>query len=792
MLHDLVYAFRSLRRAPAYALMMVLTLAIGIGANTAIFSVAWQVLLKPLPFPDEDRLVVLWEGVGPERTPNTVAPASFLDWQREGRSFEAVAAYNQYQSALNLTGSGEPQELDITHVTGAFFRVLGVTPLAGRPILPSDTESDARVLVLSEHLWRRTFSGDPGVIGRVLRLHGEPFEVIGVAPDHAALGSAPTDAWVHLPLAGEQARMRQAHYLRVIARLRPGVSLAQADDEVKRISERAFAEFGGPGVAESGRATSFREQMTGSIRPAMLVLLAGAALVLIIACANISGLQLARRIGRRRDMAIHAALGASGWRQVRQQLAEALILAVPAGYAGLILGLWVLTAVATAAPALTGLGLQASPGVVVIAYTFALSLAAGLGCAVASSWNTGVPALQPLLADRGVSGDGAGTRRRRLLVTAEVAISVLVLIGAALLVSSLLRVLRVDPGFTFESGLVINIDLPEAAYPAPADRALFFDRVIERVDAVAGVDRACAMTTAPLVPRRGTMTWVVEGQNRMIGSQPITVSPECFALLDIPLLAGRTFTQRETEPVGIVSAALARQLFGDADPLGRRVHMGVPGGPLFTIIGVVGDIRNSSLESGYGRQMWLPNAGPLYPPRQLLVRTSVPPATLASAVRAGIRDIDPNLPVSRIDTMDGVKSKGLAERRFNMLLLLTYGLVGLALCAVGVYGLLAQAVGQRTREIGVRMALGARPGDVVLHVVASAAHSVLAGCLTGAAAAALLSRFISHLLFQVSPTQPVVYAAVMTLVLLVALIAAYVPARRATRIDPVEALRASG
>ena len=465
MLQDLIYTFRSLRMAPAYALMMVLTLALGIGANTAIFNVAWQVLMEPLPFPDEDRLVMVWEGFGPERVSNPAAPASFFDWHRAARSFDGMAAFNQYQSALNLTGAGEPLELDVTHVTEEFFEVLGMAPLLGRAILPGDAQSDSRLLVLAEHLWRQNFGGDAGVIGRTVRLHGESFEVVGVMPDDAALGSAPTDAWVRLTLAGEQARTRQAHYLRVIGRLRAGVTLAQADEEVRRIAERTFEQSGGPGVAESARVTAFREEIAGTVRPAMLVLLAAAALVLLIGCANISGLQLTRHIARRRDLAIHAALGASRARQIRRQLFEGLMLAVPAGYAGLIFGVWVLTALAASAPALATAGLSTSPGSVVVAYTFILSAVAGIGCALVSGWRAEPPALQPLLSDRTASVDRMGARLRSVLVSVEVALSVLVLVGAALLVSSLVRVLRVDPGFAFDSGLVINVDLPDGVYP---------------------------------------------------------------------------------------------------------------------------------------------------------------------------------------------------------------------------------------------------------------------------------------------------------------------------------------
>jgi putative ABC transport system permease protein len=787
MLQDLIYAFRSLRRAPGYGLMMVLTLALGIGANTAIFTVAWQVLLKPLPFADEERIVMLWEGFGPERAINPAAPASYLDWRRDSRSFDIVAAFSQYQSALNLTGAGEPVELDVTHVTEDFFGVLGLAPLAGRPILPGDAQADAQVVVLSEHLWRRNFGGSRGVIGRTVRLHGEPFEVIGVVPDHPALGSAQSDAWVRLRLTGEQARMRQAHYLRVIAKLRPGVSVQQADDEVRRISERAFVQSGGPGVAESARVRPIREEIAGAVRPAVLVLLAAAGLVLLIGCANISGLQLARQIGRQRDLAIHAALGASRARQVRQQLAESLLLALPAGYGGLILGVWVLATLSASAPALESLELSTSPQFTVVAYTFVLSIAAALACASISSWRSGSPALQPLLSDRGASGDRVGARLRTLLVSAEVALSVLVLIGAALLVSSLVRVLRVDPGFKFGSGLVVNLDLPDYAYPDAPARTRFFDRVIERVSGLPGVDGACTMTTAPLVPRRGSMTWVAEMQQRMVGSEPTAVSPQCFDLLGIPLLRGRTFTPNEAEPVVIASAGLAKQLFGDGDPIGRRVHMGLPDGPLFTVVGVVGDIRQTSLERNYPRQMWLPGSGSMYPPRQLIVRTSVPPAPLAAAVRSAVREIDPALPVSRIETMEQVKGRTLADRRFNMLLLSIYGIAGLALCAVGVYGLLSQIVGQRTREIGVRMALGARPSQVVHHILLSTALSVCAGAAAGILAAVLVGRFVKHMLFGVSPTEPAVYAAAVGVVVVVAFAAAYI--RRGVRLVSIRSKR---
>ncbi len=787
-MNELRFAFRGLRRAHGYGLVLVATLALGVGVNSAIFNVAWQVLLEPLPFPDQHRLVRLWEGFGPARQKNPVAPATFLDWQRDGRSFEAVAAYNRHRSALNLTGAGEPAELDITYVTESFFSVLGIPAVDGRPILPGDAATDTSLLVLSEHVWRQRFGGDPAIVGRVVRLHGEPFDVIGVMSDAAALGSAPTDAWVRMPLRGEQARMRQAHYLNVVARLRPGVTLAQADDDVRRITEAAFARFAQPGVAESARATDFRGELTGGVRPALLVLLGSAGLVLLIACVNVSGLQLSRRLARRRDFAIQAALGASRGRQIRVQLAEAAILSVPAGGLGLLLGAWLLAVVGTAAPALVGLRLRTSPGAVVIAFTSGLSILAGLACATASAsgWRESGEAW---LSTRGATADRASSPLRTALVSLQVALSVLVLVGAALLVSSLWRVLSVDPGFTFDRGLIINVDLPETAYADAAARAEFFARAAERLNGISGVRGVCGMTSAPLVP--GTsMTWVPEGESRLVGSEPIAISPDCFSVLGIPLLRGRTFARNEPAPVTIVSQSLARRLFGAGDAVGRRVHLGVPDGPLFTVVGVVGDIRKTSFETSYTQQAWLPDSSPLFPPRQLVVRTSVPPAPLTEPIRAAIREIDPNLPVNRVATMAAARADMLAERRFNMLLLLTYGMAGLTLCAVGVFGLLSQAVGQRTREIGVRMALGAKPGDVVRHVVLGTLAAVIAGCALGAVGAALASRFLRNLLFQVSPTDPALYGAVVALVLAVALVAAYLPARRAARIDPLLALRA--
>ncbi len=788
MFHDLRYALRTLRRAPAFALLASLTLAIGIGANSAIFSVAWQVLLKPLPFPDEDRLVVIWEAYGPNRRLNPVSPGSFTDWREQSRSFDAVAAYNLYPSNLNLTGVGEPRQVTVTYVTGDFFNVLRVPAIVGRAIQPSDMQGDAAVIALGAKLWRSVFNADPSIVGRVLRLDGEPFEVVGVLPDDAAVGTQAGDAWVRLPFGPARARMRQAHYLGVIARMKPGVTPAQADAEVQAIAARAAAAFPMPNGPISARVREFREQLAGGVRQPVLVLFGAAALVLLAAGANLAGLQLARHTNRARIIAVRAALGASPLRLFREFLAEGLIVASAAAYGGLLLATWALASLGQLAPSLLARDIAAAPDATVVAFTVGLALAAGVLLTAAPAWRAASRTRVSDLNGRG-SNVAGGARVRAVLVAVEVALAVIVLTGAALLVSSLVRVLRVDPGFEFGRGLVVDLALPATDYPTAEARARFFDRAIARVQAIPGVERACGINAAPLVGAKGGMTYVADGQTRMVGAQPSTITPGCLDVLRIPVRQGRGFREREPEPAALISESMARELWPDADPIGQRMHVGLPDGPVVTVVGVVGNIHHISLESVFANQVWMPHTASWFPTQYLLVRTGSSPAGFAAAVKQAVRELDPNLPMQHVQTMASVRAEATAARRFDLTLLGGYGLVALALCGLGIYGLLAQVVSQRTQEIGIRMALGADARHVVRDVTSAAAISVAIGVTAGAGLATLLSRVLRHMLFHVSPTDPWLYAAVMLLVAIVATLAAYIPARRATRIDPLAALR---
>ena len=790
MLGDVRYAFRTLAANPGFTIAAILTLALGIGANTATFSVAWQALWKPLPFPSQDRLVVVAQTYGPDQRRNRIAPGNFGDWLAKNRSFDALAAFSQYTRETNLTGSGDPRTLEVGNVSADFFRMLGVAPILGRPLIPADSATeDARVIVLTESAWRAKFGSDPTVLHRTVLLNGDALEIVGVVPDASTIGTVAVEAWAPLFLGGERGRMRMAFYLGAIGRLRPGVSVEQAGEDIKAISAAAAVEYPSTNQDLSGRVIAFREELSGGIRPAVLMLSAGAALVLLIACANLAGLQLARHSRRGREIAIRAALGATRARIVRGLAIEGMMVALAGGYAGLTLGIWALATLEHFAPPAIARDITVRPDAPVMLYALVLSVLSGLTFSTWPGWRATARPVAAEIGGRGVTGDRAGTGIRMALVAGEVALAIVVLIGAALLVTSLVNVLRLDPGFEFDNGLVADVVLPDKDYPTLDARVRFFDQAIARVAGLPGVEGACVMNQAPLAGQRATMTYVAEGQTRLVTAVPSTISPQCIGVLRIPLRRGHTFSPDEPGTPVLVSESMGAALFKGADPLGRRIHMGLPSGPLMTIVGIAGNIRHSSLESGFSNQVWMSYAQPAFGPQQLLVRTTVPPASLASAIRSRIRELDPRLPVAGMKTMADLRAQAVAERRFSMQLLVEFAIVALVLCSLGIYGLLAQIIGHRTKEIGVRLALGARPFDVVRHVVAGTAIAVAVGAAAGTGAALLGSRLVQRMLFGVAPTEPSVYIGIAGLMMTVALIAAWLPARRAASLDPLVALR---
>jgi predicted permease len=790
-INELRSSLRQILRAPAASSAAILTYALGIGANVAIFSVAWPALVAPLPFPDEGRLAAIWLTYpGRDNTvqTNQVSSGDFHDL-RGAASFSDMAAYTYFLSEVNIDAGGEPKQIQLGQVAPNFFNLMGVRPLAGRVIVPSDA-GERRLLVLSERTWRSMFGADPSIAGRTVRVDGDPMQIIGVVPSTAALGTIDPDGWSPLTLTPGRER-RRAYFLRVVGRLAPGVSLESANEELKAIMARAAADFPDSNRDLSARAYGFREELTGPIRTSLLVLLGGAALVLLVAGINLSGLQVARNLHRARELGIRHALGASRMRLLGQLIAENVTLALAGGLVAVVFATLTLRAVASVAPANDWhTGQTASLGAVLL-FTLALSVITGLIVAIVPAWRASAAPRPEAGYARGSTASRASARARIGIISAQVSLSVILLIVATLVASSLARVLHVNPGFTFDEGLVADLSLPDARYESAASKTQFFDALIERVEALPGVTRACAIDQVPLDTAPGGMTWIAEnGAPAPIPSNHKAASPGCYEVLGLPLVRGRLPAARETEAVAVINMSMARRLWPDgSDPIGKRMHMGIPTGPLVTIVGLVGDIRNNSLERKPGNQVWMPHSSGYPTPRRIAVRAQVPAATLAPHIRRILAGLDPALALANIRTMDDIVSKATAPRRFMLLLLGGFAAIALVLSAVGIYGVLAHLVGQRAREIGIRRALGASTAHVTRVVAGSTGIAILAGTALGLAGAWGLSTVVSSLLFEMSATEPRVYAGVALFVGAAAALAAWPPARRATRVDPLRALR---
>jgi predicted permease len=791
-LRDIGFALRLMPRAPAASVAAVLTFALGIGANVAIFSVAWPALVEPLPFPDEKRLVridlVFVQGERSYRNP--ISPGDFTDLIR-ATSFDTLAGFNRFTSRHNLIRQGDPEQIELGFVTPEFFDVLGVPAIAGRTIDARDAGAEHRAVVLNERIWRGRFAGDPSIVGQSLNLDNVPYSVVGVVAGSAGLGTRDADAWTVMTVDPVSRIPRRGYYLGIVGRLRPGVSLDSANQELEATMARAAAEFPDINRNTTANAMLIREMLVGPIRPTLLVLLSAAALVLIVAGINLSGLQIARHLARSQEIAVRRALGASRGRLVRQFVTEGLAVAAVGGAAGLVCAWMALHGLASFQPHVTWYPTGAAPDRAVILYTIVLTAVAGLLVAFGPAWHAARSASWGLASRSRTTAGRRTIRASRLVVTTQVALTVMLLIGATLVGVSLVRVLTVDPGFEFDRGIAADVTLPGARYGDAAARARFFGELITRVESLPGVERACVINNLPLDNPGYNMTFVAGGQTRLVGSHPQTASPGCFEVLRISLVRGRLFNAVEPEPVAIVSLSMARQLWPDgADPIGRVLRVGLPDGDRLTVVGVVSDIRSASLESRFLQQVWLPPTQPYFPPQRLLVRSALPPETVATAVRGVLRDLDPGLALAHVRTMPEIVARETAPRRFVLVLLGSFAVIAVILCAVGIYGVLAQFVGQRTREIGIRIAMGAHRADVLRFVIGRVTLAVGIGTMAGLAAAWMLSHLVTHLLYDVSAHDRRVYAGVLLLVSVVSAIASWVPAARAARVDPVTALRA--
>jgi putative ABC transport system permease protein len=794
---DLRYSIRILTRSPAFSIAALLALALGTGANTAIFSVVHAVLLEPLPYPAPDRLVMLWQDMrargGPAR--EWATPGNYFDWKAETPVFEHVAAIGGWAPAL--TGAGEPEQLVGAQVTATYFDVLGVPPLLGRAFLPEeDVPGAERVVVIAHDLWQRRLAGDPGVVGRTVTLDGEPHAVVGIMPPGfrpAVLAAAQIWRPRRMNAANPS---RGAVILRVVARLRADVSVDQARTRLASAAQRLERQYPDWNTKVGFVVERLHDQVVGDVRPALLVLLGAVGFVLLIACANVANLLLARASSRTREIAVRLALGARRGRVIRQLLTESLVLAVAGGAAGLLVAFWGVDLLMAFVPAGGPLNREVGLDVPVLIFTAVVTLLTGLAFGVAPALQTSRPDMAASLKEGGKHGASAGTRRlRRALVAAEVAVAITLLVGAGLLARSFVNLQGTYLGFDPAGVLVASVSPPSARYPEDPQRVAFYDRLIERAAALPGVRTAALTSIIPLAIGDSDMSFLIEGvpppatgEDYPVGWYRI-VSPGYFDTLRLPLARGRTFEESEPAPVFVVNEAMVRKYWPAEDPLGRRIRLS-RNGPWFTLVGVVGDVRQRGARETPQPQMYFPYRQFIEPGAVVVaLRTDGDPLALASSLRSAVREIDADLPVYGVARLDELVSGSVAQPRFVMLLVVVFAALALSLAAVGIYGVMSYTVVQRTGELGVRMALGASPGDLFRLLLGDALRVTAAGLAIGCGAALLLGRTMRGLLFGVSSADPLTFAATTAFLLGVALLASYLPARRATRVDPLLALR---
>jgi predicted permease len=816
---DLAHSARGLARKPGFALSVVLSLAIGVGANAAVFSVASALLLRPLPYADADRLVILWNrspGIG--ILEDWFSTAQYADIRAGHAGFEQVAL--AIGANDNLTGGGEPERVGTLRVTSNFLSMLGARPAAGRLFTAADdVPGGTRSAVLGHATWMRRYGGDPGVVGRTLVLNGQPFEIVGVlekgfdVPREVmpTLGLAEhADVVVSLPLDAEAARVRNREDYNILAKLKPGIPVAQAQAEMDGITarlRREFPELYPPNGGLTFSIVPLQEQVVGDVRHALLVLSAAVAFVLLIACVNVALLLLARAAAREREVAVRSVLGASRGRIMRELLAESALLAVGGGLLGLAFCFWSVRALAVFGSAsVPRLQVVAVDGRVV-AFTAAVTALSVLIFGLLPAWRLSQPDHAGALAEgrRGSSGVGAGwshrNRLRRLLVAAELALSVVLLVGAGLLVRSFARVLDVPPGFNPSNVLTFELTLTGRRYADPPAVYELYRRLWERLSALPGVTAAGGVTALPLSQMMAWGPITVEGRTPAPGEAFINtdirvVGGDYFRAMEIPLVEGRLFDEHDTrdkDRVIVVDEAFARQLWPGESAIGKRVRSGgidaKADSPWLTVVGIVGRIKQDRLDADSRIALYHPHAQASTRALNVTVRTAGDPASLAAAVTREVRALDPDLPMYGMRTMADRVRESLARRRFAMLLLSLFAALAFTLGVIGTYGVMAYQVSQGTRELGIRLALGAEPRRVLAFVMRRGMAMALPGVLLGVAGAFALTRLIRSMLFEVEAVDPLTFLLVPALLALAALAASYLPARRAAAIDPAVSLR---
>ncbi len=799
---DLRYGLRQLRRSPGFTATAVLTLALGIGANTAIFSVVNTVLLRPLPYQDAGRLMTVWS-YNRSRGYDTdqVSPLDFADWRSQNHAFESMAASTE--AAYTLTGVGEPSLIIAYSFSADYFHVLGVAPLLGRTFLPEEEQPGKNhVAVLSYSSWKSRFSGDRGVVGKTIALDGAPYTVVGIMPPGFQYPPF-TELWTPLTVVPEAVNDRAYRYLRVMARLKPGVTIEEAQVEMNTIASRLALQY--PKTNQDEDATnikSLRQMISGDIRPALLVLLCAVGFVLLIGCANVANLLLARAAGRQKEVAVRAALGASRRRLVRQFLTESALLGLAGGAIGLLLAFWCTRALVTMfPPTIFNVSIPHLDKISIDGWVLAFALAASLLTGVifgvvpafqASRLNTNESLKE---SGRSLAGSAQGRRFRSALVVAEVALSLVLLVAAGLTIKSFIHLLGGDLGFNPENVLTMRVLLPRSKYKTDAQQLAFGNQALDRIKSLPGVKSAGTVSFLPLSGWWGSRTVSLPGQSTPENQQPVavwsSVTPDYFRAMDIPLLKGRFFRDQDNlsaPDVAIISKSLARRLLPNEDPVGKRINVAGLKGPV-DVVGIVGDVHQLGLTTETTSEIYLPFSQVTMWLMCFAVRTTPDPVSLAKTVQREIWAVDKDQAVGYVMPMNQLASESLAPQRVVMLLLAVFAGMALVLAAVGIYGVIAYSATQRTHEIGIRMALGASSGDVLRLMVGQGLGLVIAGVAIGLVGSFGLMRFVSSLLYGVRPSDPSTFVIVAMALTGVALLASYIPARRATRVDPMSALR---
>ncbi len=800
---DVRYTARVLKKSPSFTAAAVLTLALSIGANTAIFSAVHAVLLEPLPFHQPDRLVMVWEDTSLLGSPlDTAAPANFMDWKKRNRVFEDMAALKG--DLMNLTGDGPAEEVEVKEATANLFPLLGLRPVAGRTFLPEEDRAGARrVVLLSQGLWVRRYNASPEIIGQQVRLNAESHTVVGVLPSAFDFPDR-VDVWIPLALRSQVWQQRDSHVLQVVGRLREGVTLERARTDMAAIAKQLEGEYPETNTRIGTAVVPLHDQFVGRLRLGLIVLMAAVGGVLLIACANLANLMLVRSTARQREMAVRVALGAGQGRIVRQVLTESILLSLLGGTAGVVLAAWTFAFLRKLVPLTIAANTTIHLNAPVLLFATAVAAGAGILFGTAPTLEVLAVAIAETLKQGGRgSAGGRGNRVCSALVVAQVSVSVILLIGTGLMLQTLWRLNRVDPGFRADHVLCLRTSLTDAKYRQLKDRVEFYQRVLAGVTAVPGVVSAGYTTYLPLTNRGGASEFIMEGKPQRTGERDDAnhrvVTPDYLRTIGVPLMAGRFLAESDgpdAPPVALVNRTMARQYWPGENPLGKRFKLddGTATAPWITIVGVVGDVRQVGLDAVARAEMYFSYQQPAvsfgyFTPRDLTVRVAGDPLNLAPAVRHVITGVDRDQPISHVQAMGQLLDSEVASRRVQAQLLGVFAALALILASVGIYGVLAYVVEQRTSEIGLRMALGARGTDVLRAVMGQGARLIASGIVLGMAGAWALTRLMGGLLYGVRTTDGATFAEAVALLLVVGLSACYLPARRAARVDPMVALR---